>query len=139
MLKPYLPAEAVAADTPLPAQVQAWSEASREPAVRETMIRRREQLVTVGQMLLREGIARGDVPRWIDVEATATAYIAMLDGLILLRVEEGTSYRRAEAERRALSMLQLLLASAQVEAPPTITPAAPRTPTPTLSAGPRAG
>ena len=120
-----------------PFVVQAWSEAGREPAVRETLIRRREQLVTVGQMLLREGIARGDVPHWIDVEATATAYMAMLDGLILLRVEEGTSYRRAEAERRALSLLQLLLAAASVAEPPVITPAAPRTPTPNLSAGPR--
>jgi hypothetical protein len=63
--------------------------------------------------------------------------MAMLDGLILLRVEEGTLYRRAEAERRALSLLQLLLAAASVEEPPTLTPAPPRVANPNLSAGPR--
>src|SRR5687768_3617092 len=117
--------------------VQAWSEASKEPAVRETLIRRREQLVTVGVMLLREGIATGDVPTWIDTEAVATAYMAMLDGLILLRVEEGTGYRRADAERRAHALLGLLLAAKSASEAPQIVPAPARTPTPRLSASPR--
>ena len=121
-----------------PFVVQAWSEASREPAVRETLIRRREQLVTVGQMLLREGMARGEVPAWMDPEAVATAYMAMLDGLILLRVEEGASYRRADAERRALAMLQLVLAAAGVEAPPAVPAVAARAPSPRLADAPRA-
>jgi hypothetical protein len=112
--------------------VQAWSEAQKEPAVRETLIRRREKLVTVAQMLLREGIARGEIPAWIDTEALATAYMAMMDGLILLRVEEGAGFRRADAERRAFSMLQLVLAAAAIAEPPAIPAAPARTPTPQL-------
>ena len=104
----------------LPEWARSSSRPGRRPAASppcaRCSVRRREQLVTVGQMLLREGIARGDLPRWIDVEARA-AYMAMLDGLILLRVEEGGAYRRAEAERRA-PLLQLLLAAASVAEPP---------------------
>jgi AcrR family transcriptional regulator len=122
-----------------PFVVQAWSEASKEPAVRETLIRRREQLVTVGQMLLREGIARGEIPAWIDVEAVATAYTAMLDGLILLRVEEGGGYRRREAERRALSVLQLLLAANSSSVPPDVATTPARTPSPRLVPAPPEG
>ncbi len=33
--------------------VQAWAEAEGEPAVREMLVRRREQLATVGQILIR--------------------------------------------------------------------------------------
>lgn len=117
--------------------VQAWSEAQKEPAVRETLIRRREKLVTVGQMLLREGIARGEVPAWIDTEALATACMAMMDGLILLRVEEGAGFRRADAERRALSILQLVLAAAAVPEPPAVPAAPARMPSPRLGAEPR--
>ena len=42
--------------------VQAWAEADQEPSVREMLVRRREQLVGAGQLLLREGIARGELP-----------------------------------------------------------------------------
>ncbi|MBM4407278.1 MAG: TetR/AcrR family transcriptional regulator [Chloroflexi bacterium] len=115
--------------------VQAWTEAGTEPAVRETLVRRREQLVTVGQMLLREGMARGEIPAWIDAEAVATAYMAMLDGLILMRVEEGAGYRRADAERRALAILELVLAAAAVVEPPLVKAAPPRPPSLGLGAG----
>ncbi len=100
--------------------VQAWAEADREPAVREMLVRRREQLVTVGQMLLREAIARGEAPAWLDVDATARAYSALLDGLLLQRMEQGSGWRRDEAERRAYALLELLFASAGAAARPTV-------------------
>ena len=97
--------------------VHAWAEAESEPAVREMLVRRREQIVTVGRMLLQEGIARGELPEWIDVDAVATAYSALLDGLTLIALEEGPGYRRSESERRAVSVLELLLAAAKTSRP----------------------
>ena len=66
-----------------------------------------------GQLLLREGVARGELPAWIDVDATTRAYVAMLDGMLLQRIEAGESYRPAELERQALAVLDLILAAAR--------------------------
>jgi len=38
-------------------------------------------------------------------------FLAMLDGLLLQRVESGSSFRPADLERRATAMLELLLAA----------------------------
>jgi AcrR family transcriptional regulator len=97
--------------------IHAWAEAEQEPAVREMLVRRREQIVTVGRMLLQEGIARGELPAWIDVDSVATAYSALLDGLALIGTEEGAGYRRAVSERRAVAVLELLLAAVATERP----------------------
>lgn len=97
--------------------IHAWAEAEQEPAIREMLGRRREQISTIGRMLLAEGVARGEVPAWADVDALAVAYGAMLDGLALVRIESGPRYRRADAERQAGALIDLLLAAAQVERP----------------------
>ena len=49
--------------------VQAWAEADREPGVREMLAGRRERLVGAGQLLLRQGVASGELPAWLDVDA----------------------------------------------------------------------
>jgi hypothetical protein len=107
--------------------VQAWAEADQDPAVREALLRRRAQLVTVGQMLLREAIASGEAPAWLDVDATIRAFLAALDGLFLQRLEEGSAWRRSEAERRALALVELLLAASSTSTRIAIEPA-PRRP-----------
>jgi AcrR family transcriptional regulator len=94
------------------ALVSAWAEANEEPGVRAMLVRRREQLVGVGQVLIREGIARGELPAWIDVDALARAYTALLDGLVLQRIEAGEAFRREDGIRRARVVLELLLAAA---------------------------
>jgi hypothetical protein len=38
----------------------------------------------------------------------ARGFTALLDGLVLQRVEEGDSYRRADMERRAFAFLDLV-------------------------------
>ena len=53
--------------------VQAWAVAEGEPRIREMLARRRERFVGAGQVLLREGVARGELPPWLDVDATARA------------------------------------------------------------------
>ncbi len=107
--------------------IQAWAEVDQEPGVREMLVRRREQLTTAARLLLQEGIARGELPTWLDVEAVAAACTALLDGLILQRVEEGASFRRAAHERRARTIVELLLASAASPSRPVI-PAVPAAP-----------
>lgn len=91
--------------------VHAWAEAEQEPPVREVLVRRREQAVTIGRLLIQEGIASGELPSWVDPQDLATAYSALLDGLTLLRIERGPRYARDEALRHAMTVLELLLAA----------------------------
>jgi AcrR family transcriptional regulator len=118
--------------------VQAWAEAGKEPAVREMLVRRREQLGTAARLLIEEGIVRGELPAWLDVEATAAAATALLDGLLLERIEEGSAFRRSAHERRARSIVELLLGAAAAPARPDV-PSVPASPFPIVpSAEPRA-
>ena len=89
--------------------VHVWAESSSDPALREMLRRRRDRLVTVGSMLLAEGVARGELASGLDIDALARGFSALLDGLLLQRLEEGEAYRRADAEHRARAFLELLL------------------------------
>ncbi len=100
--------------------VQAWAEADQDAAVREALGRRRAQLVTVGQLLLREAMAKGEAPAWIDPEAITYALLALLDGLLLQRVEMGDAWRRTDMERRATAVLELLLAATHAPERPAV-------------------
>jgi hypothetical protein len=95
--------------------------------VRTGLARRRDQFAMAGEMLVREGIANGELPSWVDPAALANAYLMFLDGLVLWRIEAGSAYRREEAERRANAILRAVLASAASTAAPPIpgVPAAP--------------
>jgi AcrR family transcriptional regulator len=95
--------------------IRAWAEAGEEPGVREMLGRRRERLVGAAQLLLREGIARGELPSWVDVDALARGFMALLDGLLLQRIEAGDHYRPEDSIRYANSLLDVLLAAATVE------------------------
>jgi TetR/AcrR family transcriptional regulator, transcriptional repressor of aconitase len=93
--------------------VQAFAAAGSSPTIRAMLVRRRERLAAVGTMLLREGIARGELPSWLDVDAMARGFTALLDGIALQAMEEGDGFRRAIAERRATVFLELLYAAAE--------------------------
>jgi AcrR family transcriptional regulator len=95
--------------------VRAWAEADEEPGVREMLVRRRERLVGASQLLIREGIARGELPDWVDVDGLARGFMALLDGLLLQRIEAGDGYKPEEAVRRATAVLDVLLAAAAAE------------------------
>ena len=95
--------------------VRAWAEADEEPGVREMLVRRRERLVGAAQLLLREGIVRGELPPWIDVDALARGFMALLDGLLLQRIEAGEMYKPEESLRYATAILDVLLATASRE------------------------
>jgi len=91
--------------------LQAWAEADREPVVREMLSARRERLVGAGRYILAQGVASGELPAWLDVDAVTRGFLALLDGLMLQRVEAGGAYRPVELERRAMAILELLLSA----------------------------
>ena len=88
--------------------VQCWALASQKPLVRDLLVRRRERTVTVASLIGRAGVETGELPADLDVEAMARGFTALLDGLVLQRVEEGDAYRRAATERRVLAFLDLV-------------------------------
>jgi AcrR family transcriptional regulator len=100
--------------------VAEWAQAEHDPEVRDMLLRRREQLGVVSGVLLREGVARGELPPWLDVDGVAQGYVALLDGLLLQRVEAGPAWRRDDAERRAFAVLEAIVAAAAVPARPAI-------------------
>ena len=91
--------------------VQAWAEAGREPGVREMLSARRERFVGAGHYLISQGVASGELPVWLDVDAVTRGFLALLDGLLLQRIEAGDGYRPADLERRAGAVLELMLAA----------------------------
>ena len=97
--------------------VQAWAEADREPGVREMLAGRRERLAGAGQLLLRQGVISGELPAWLDVDAVTRGFLALLDGLMLQRIEAGDAYRPADLERRATAIVELLLGAVTPPAP----------------------
>lgn len=97
--------------------IRAWAEADVEPGVRDMLVRRRERLVGAATLLLQEGIARGDLPVWLDVDDTARAFTGLLDGLLLQRIEAGPAFVPADVLRRARVMLDVLLAAAATARP----------------------
>jgi AcrR family transcriptional regulator len=105
--------------------VQAWAAAEREPGVREMLAARRERLVGAGQLLLREGMASGELPAWLDVDAVTRGFLGLLDGLLLQRIEAGAAYRPADLHRRAAAVVELVLAAAGAARPALRSPAGP--------------
>lgn len=97
-----------------------WARAEAEGAVRDMLVRRRDQIIASAQLLVREGIATGELPAWTDPLALTAAWTLFLDGLLLWRLELGDDYRRDEAERRANALLEPLLAAAGTANRPTV-------------------
>ena len=106
--------------------IQAWAEADTDPAIREMLLRRRRETVTACVLLLQEGVVRGELPAWLDVESVAHGIAALLDGMLLAASEDGPAYRRDDAQRRTLAVIETLLASAAATARPVLPIAEPR-------------
>ena len=78
---------------------------------------RRERLVGAGRLILAQGVATGELPSSLDVDAVTRGILALLDGLMLQRIEAGDAYRPADLERRANAIVELLLASGRLWRP----------------------
>jgi AcrR family transcriptional regulator len=105
--------------------LQAWAEADTDPAIREMLLRRRRETVTAVVLVLQEGVMRGELPSWLDIPSVGHALAALLDGMLIEAVEEGAAYRRSDAERRVLAVMETLLAARGADAPARIQPAPP--------------
>ena len=106
--------------------LQAWAEADTDPAIREMLLRRRRETVTAVALVLQEGVMRGELPGWLDLPPIAHALAALLDGVLIEASEDGAAYRRADAERRVLALIETLLAAVAAEAPARIEPVPPQ-------------
>src|SRR5215212_7469390 len=105
--------------------LQAWAEVETDPAIREMLLRRRRETITAIVLVLQEGVMRGELPAWLDVASVSQALSALLDGMLIQAAEAGAGYRRSDAERRVLALLETLLAARHAEAPEPITAAPP--------------
>jgi hypothetical protein len=56
----------------------------------------------------------------------ARGYITMLDGMLLVRAEQGPAFRREDAERQARELLAVILAAACSERRPEVPEVPPR-------------
>jgi TetR/AcrR family transcriptional regulator, repressor for uid operon len=82
-----------------------WAAAARSPPIRDLAGRRRERAITVAALILREGVARGELPARFDVSGAARAVAALLDGLVLECIDSGRPLRLRDVERRVLLLL----------------------------------
>jgi hypothetical protein len=55
--------------------------------------------------MLQEGVAAGEFPGVLDVETTARALTALLDGVVLECISSGVPPTRADVQRRALLLV----------------------------------
>jgi AcrR family transcriptional regulator len=106
--------------------LQAWAEADTDPAIREMLLRRRRETVTAVVLILQEGVMRGELPAWLDIPPVGHALAALLDGMLIEAAEDGGAYRRADAERRVLAVIETLLAAKDAAPPERIEPALPQ-------------
>lgn len=97
--------------------LQAWAEVETDPAIRAMLLHRRHETVTAIVLLLQEGVMRGELPAWLDIPSVAEALSALLDGMLIQAAEEGAGYRRADHERRILSLLETILAARESATP----------------------
>jgi AcrR family transcriptional regulator len=79
-----------------------WAEASHRPLIRDLVARRRERVMTVATVLLREGVAAGDLRPGFDVETSARLFANLLDGIVLERLEGDGLLKLDDVERRAM-------------------------------------
>lgn len=84
---------------------EAWAAASRKPLIRDLVVRRRERIVTVATIVLQQGVSGAELAADLDVDATARALGALLDGVVLEYIASGAPPSRVDVERRALLLL----------------------------------
>jgi AcrR family transcriptional regulator len=82
-----------------------WAEAARRPLIRDLVARRRERVLMVSSMLLREGVAVGELDPGVDVELMAHLFANLLDGMVLECLEDNGQLRLPDVKRRANAFL----------------------------------
>jgi len=89
-----------------------WAEADINPALRDMLRRRCDQIRAFATMFLREAIARGEVEPEADVEALSLATTMLMDGVIAHQAEMGDRFDPALVERSVIALIGRTLRSA---------------------------
>jgi AcrR family transcriptional regulator len=82
-----------------------WAEADINPALRDMLRRRCDQLRAFAVMFLREALVRGELDADADLDALSTGIVMLLDGVIGHQAEMG---ERFDPDLAARSMIALL-------------------------------
>lgn len=81
-----------------------WAEADVQPALRDLLRRRCDQVRAFAAMFLREAVARGEVEPDLDVEALSLGMTMLMDGVIAHQAEMGERFD-PDLTRRAVIAL----------------------------------
>jgi TetR/AcrR family transcriptional regulator, repressor for uid operon len=82
-----------------------WAEADLNPALRDLLRRRCDQIRAFAAMFLREAVANGEVEPDIDVEELSLASTMLMDGVIAHQAEAGDRFDAALVERSVISLI----------------------------------
>ena len=88
-----------------------WAEADINPALRDMLRRRCDQIRAFATMFLREAIARGEIESDADVEALSLATTMLMDGVIAHQAEMGDRFDPALVERSVIALVSRTLRS----------------------------
>ena len=82
-----------------------WAEADINPALRDLLRRRCDQIRAFATMFLREAIARGEIEPEVDVEELSLATTMLMDGVIAHQAEMGDRFDPDLVQRSVISLV----------------------------------
>jgi TetR/AcrR family transcriptional regulator, transcriptional repressor of bet genes len=82
-----------------------WAEADVQPALRDILRRRCDQIRAFAAMFLREAMARGEVAADIDVEELSLGTAMLMDGVIAHHAENGDRFDADLVQRSVNALL----------------------------------
>jgi AcrR family transcriptional regulator len=88
-----------------------WAEADVNPALRDLLRRRCDQIRAFATMFLRESVARGEVEPEVDVEDLSLAATMLMDGVVAHQAEMGDRFDPALVERSVIALIGRTLRS----------------------------
>lgn len=90
--------------------VAGWGEADVNPALRDMLRRRCDQIRGFVQMFLREMVVRGELDADTHLDALSLATAMLLDGVIAHQVEIGERFDATRVRRAVIALLEPALA-----------------------------
>jgi AcrR family transcriptional regulator len=82
-----------------------WAEADVNPALRDLLRRRCDQIRAFATMFLREAVARGEVEPEVDVEELSLAATMLMDGVVAHQAEMGDRFDPTLVERAVIALI----------------------------------
>ena len=82
-----------------------WAEADVNPALRDMLRRRCDQIRAFATMFLREAIARGEIEPEVDVEELSLATTMLMDGVIAHQAEMGDRFDADIVQRSVIALV----------------------------------